>query len=423
MTTQNSNENSLLLPTENGASKAILGHLLPKKIRLRHIELAERLYNFIPPVCWITEENLAAALGANRRQIRVAKAYLEATGRVRIELRQNGKRANQIHTIVKTSPINQCVRRDGSDGSSLSLDWSSFNDFSANDLNQMGVYDLLEFYAEIGLQAIPIHFPKFKRKLIYCSCQLGRNCPRIGKHPALAWKDLDFSDNSTRREIRSFWEHDVRYNIGFKVEGYAVIDVDYRKGGHLSLGYLEEDLGEIPAGLAVATGNGRHIYVQAGDLPTSVEAMGLSGIDVRSSGGIVVAPCSVHASGNQYRWESIGEPDVLPKSWAIFLRGGAKTKARRDKQKQVGAQPEVLLPTTLDSSYVIPEGRRNRTLFGFACRERGKGATYNHILDVISTLNVTYCEPRLGDAELKDIAASASSYLSEAEKRQQGIIR
>jgi hypothetical protein len=420
METQNSNNNHSLSPAENGPSKAVLGHLLPKKIRPKHITLAERLYSFIPPQCWMTEANLAAALGTTRRQIRAAKAYLEATGQVWIELRQNGKRANPIHTIVKTYPINQYIRGVRSGVSSIKLDWSSFDNFAAKDLNQMAVQDLLEFYEEIGFQTIPIHFPKFKRDLVYCSCKRGRNCPKIGKHPALAWKDLDFSDKRTYREMRGFWEDDDRYNIGFKVEGYSVIDIDYRKGGHLSLGYLEEELGEIPVGLSVATGNGRHIYVQDADLPTSVEAMGLSGIDVRSSGGIVVAPCSIHASGNPYQWETIGEPEFLPESWSALLRGGQKTKARVNKQKQA-VQPEVLLPAKLDDSYVIPEGRRNRAIFGFACRERAKGATYDHILDVISTVNETYCEPRLGDAELKDIAASANRYLSEAEKRQQGI--
>ncbi|MDQ3819658.1 MAG: hypothetical protein M3362_18550 [Acidobacteriota bacterium] len=120
-------------------SPAVLSHLLPKKIRQRHIELAERLYNFIQPVCWMTEVNLAAALGTTTRQIKIAKAYLEATGRVRLELRPNGKRANPIHTIIKAFPINQYIEVDESvrcSFSSFILDWSKFEDLAAKDLNR-----------------------------------------------------------------------------------------------------------------------------------------------------------------------------------------------------------------------------------------------------------------------------------------------
>jgi hypothetical protein len=33
-------------------------------------ELAERLYDFMPPVCWMTEAHLAEALGTNTWQIK-----------------------------------------------------------------------------------------------------------------------------------------------------------------------------------------------------------------------------------------------------------------------------------------------------------------------------------------------------------------
>jgi hypothetical protein len=60
----------------------ILGHILPKKIRPELIELADRLYNYLPPVCWRTEKNIARDIGASLRQIRYAKALLEQQGRI-----------------------------------------------------------------------------------------------------------------------------------------------------------------------------------------------------------------------------------------------------------------------------------------------------------------------------------------------------
>lgn len=404
-------------PSSADTGQGIYSRPLSARQERKVADLAERLYDIMPPVCWKTEANLAAALNVSRRQIRYAKQLLAEKGRIKIEPRPNGKRANQVHTMIKVNPINQYVM----DRSVVrEIDWRLFDTFAAKDLNQMPVAELLEFYEEVGLQFIPLYYPKFKRDSVYCSCKRGRNCPSIGKHPALAYKALDFSDKRTFKALRSWWlDDDINYNVGFRVDGYVVLDVDFRKGGQVSLGILQEDFGELPIELSVRTGNGRHIYVQPFDAHNDVEVMGLSGLDVRASGGIVVAPNSVHFSKNEYQWETVGEPTQLPESWLSFFQDNGNIATQKSKQRRTGAQPEVLLPTKPDFNFVIPEGRRNRTLFGFACRERGKGAKYDHILDVLSTLNETSCEPKLPYTELKDIATSAMRYPSEAEKRQQ----
>jgi hypothetical protein len=407
-------QESLVKSTET--SLGIYSRQLSARQERSVAELAERLYDYMPPVCWMTEEHLAEALGTTRWQIRNAKAYLLKQERVKMEFRPNGKRKNMVQTIVKSAPINQYIR---DEGLRWEINWRLFHKTAAKDVNQLQIAELLEFYEEIGLQFIPLHYPKFKRNLVYCSCRRGRNCHAIGKHPALAYKSLDFTDKRTFKAMRNWWLNvDINYNVGFKVDGYVVLDVDFKKGGQISLGILQEDYGELPIKLSVKTGNGRHIYVQPFDAHNDVEVMGLSGLDVRASGGIVVAPNSVHQSKNEYQWETVGEPAQLPESWLTFFQGERNSPAQTTKQRRAGAQPEVLLPTTLDSNFVIPEGKRNRTLFGFACRERGRGAKYDYILDVLSTLNETYCEPKLAHTELKDIATSAMRYQSEADKRQ-----
>lgn len=402
------------------ATDGIFQRKLSARVEKRVAELAERLYGYIEPVCWRTEANLAAALNTSRRQIRYAKQLLAENGRIRIEPRPNGKRANQVHTMIKVNPINQYI---AVNDSSWELDWRLFHETSVKDLNRMPVAELLEFYEEVGLQFIPLHFPKFKGNLVYCSCSRGRNCPSIGKHPALAYKALDFTDKRTFKAMRDWWLNgNMSYNVGFKVNGYVVLDVDFRKGGQFSLGILQEEYGELPIELSVKTGNGRHIYVQPFDAYNDVEVMGLTGLDVRAGGGIVVAPNSVHHSKNEYQWEAVGEPAPLPENWLSFFQGESTAPAQNIKQRRAGAQPEVLLPIKPDSNFVIPEGRRNRTLFLYACRERGKGAGSDHIFDVLSTINETCCEPKLPHAELENIAASAMRYPSETEKRQQARI-
>jgi hypothetical protein len=372
-------------------------------------DLAERLYAYMPEVCWMTENNLAAELGVSRRQIRYAKQYLVETDRVLIQERPNGKRANPVHTIIKVNPIKPVV----DSAESWKVDWSLFRDFAAKDLNALPAFEQVELYQEMGLKTIPLHFPKFKRGLTYCSCPSGRNCDRIGKHPAVAWKGLDFSHRQTRSDMRAYWrDKDARFNVGFVVDGFAVVDVDFRHGGQYSFGYLQDEIGELPAGLSVASGNGRHIYVKADScaLANTVGAMGLSGLDVKAEGGLIVAPCSQHASGNEYRWETVGEPEPLPETWAESLQS--------EKAERAGAKVSPgKLPVRLQPGDVIPEGERNDTLFRFASRERGRGAGYDHILDVITTINETFCEKPLPQSALRSIAKSAAKFETEAEKR------
>jgi hypothetical protein len=395
----------------------ILGHILPKKINEDILELADRLYNNIPPVCWKTERNLASELGVPRRQIRYAKALLESQERVRIIPSVNGKRVNPIHTILKVNPINHNI---GEHYSTWEIDWSLLNDITPYQLNKMSLREQLDFYQEVGFQIIPLHFPKFRRRKISCSCRRGKNCPSIGKHPVVAHKNLDFSDVRTYKAMRAYWEKEPNYNVGFKVEGFMVLDVDFKNFGDYSFSYLQDEIGECPANLLVRTGNGRHIYVKpCQGIPNGVEVMGLRGLDIRSSGGIVAAPVSIHVSQNQYLWESVGEAEPLPEDWKLNLIGEqAEVRSIADYlAKRNTAQPSVVLPKALTPDYVIPNGQRNTTLFKFACRERGRGSEYPFIYDALTTLNETYCETPLDDSEIRRIAASASSYLTEPQKR------
>ncbi|HEY9285896.1 MAG TPA: bifunctional DNA primase/polymerase [Pyrinomonadaceae bacterium] len=395
----------------------ILGHILPKKIKQDVHELADRLYNYMPPVCWKTERNMANDLGVPRRQLRYAKALLELQDRVRIFPSANGKRSNLIHTIQKVNPINHNI---DIYESTWEIDWTLFNDITPNQLNRMSVVEQLEFYREIGFQFIPLHFPKFKRGKVFCSCRKGRNCPSIGKHPVIAHKNLDFSDARTYKAMEAYWQKEPNYNIGFKVEGFFVLDVDYKNCGHYSLGYLQDEIGEFPADVSVTTGNGRHIYARPlAGVSNGVDVMGLRGIDVRSSGGIVAAPHSIHFSENQYRWESVGEPESLSEDWKLNLIGeqAEVINLAEFRERRNVIQPAVLLPKTLTLDFVIPIGQRNTMLFKFACRERGRGAEYPFIYDVLTTLNETYCEQPLDNSEVERIAASAVTYLTEAEKR------
>jgi hypothetical protein len=118
----------------------------------------------------------------------------------------------------------------------------------------------------------------------------------------------------------------------------------------------------MPDTLEAVTGSrGRHFYFQHPGVAVPNMVGLLPGIDVRGDGGLVVAPPSIHVSGNHYFWDGMdglaSEIAAAP-AWLLEMIMGkhsAGEKARFD------------LPAD------IPEGQRNETLHRYACSLRGTG--------------------------------------------------
>lgn len=388
------------------------------KVESRIADLAERLYNFMPNVCWMTELNLAAALNTNTLQVRNAKAYLLKTGRIKIEFRQNGKRKNPVHTLTKSSPINQNSSDVWSDEVNSSIDWSILNDIRINDLNYLSVEDHLELYEQMRLSFIPLHFPKFdKNGNAFCSCRYGRYCESIGKHPATAYKSLDFSSKQTFKAMKAYWEKDARYNIGFIVDGFTVIDVDFRHGGAYSLELLQETYGELPQNLTVKTGNGLHIYAKGNRrIKNGVGVLDFQGIDVRSKGSFIVAPFSDHFSGKQYEWLSISKPEKLPQGFVDDLTTSENQSNDSTTEGNRTIDTDSPLPNSIDTDYTIAKGARNTMLYRLASRERGKGAEQTEIFSYLQKINAKHCKQPLDERELSGISKSVMKFPPNSEK-------
>ena len=378
------------------------------------VNLSDRLFDFMPQVCWMTETSLAKALSVSKRQIRYAKSYLCMKNRITINLEPNGNRANPRHYIIKNGETSErVVTRE----SKQSIKWEIFDQFSPQDFSLMTIEDQLDIYEEMNLPFIPLWFPKFKyesktkKKLVYCGCKNGRNCPYIGKHPAVRYKNLDFSKKSTFREMRKQWkDRNNQFNIGFLTNDYTVIDVDRRHLGDVSLQIVEENYGEFPRTLVVKTGNGFHIYTSSA-IATKIDALkslNLRGIDIKSKGGYVVAPASQHHSGVYYEWDSLSVPEPLPDEFVNEIQNTKVSKP--SAMKNAVRVTNDKLPDSFLSGYYIPDGERNRTLFRFASRERGKGREFSDVLNFIQKINSANCQPPLLDKELITIATSASQY-------------
>ncbi len=173
-----------------------------------------------------------------------------------------------------------------------------------------------------------------------------------------------------------------------------------------------------------ACSNGQHIYANNSHLKNTAGVIG-NGLDVRSEGGFIVAPGSVHKSGKVYQWNEIGEVVTMPDDWFYTKTeeneiSSGKKSSNRSNQLAGERGRDIKLPKDLTSDYVIKEGDRELTLFKWACRERGSGKNAEQLFDVLITIRDTYCEKGeepVTDEEVREIAEFASRFPTNAQKK------
>ena len=111
------------------------------------------------------------------------------------------------------------------------------------------------------------------------------------KVPLIPWKKYQ-ERHPTEGEVREWWKLHPEANVGIitgKISNLLVVDVE--KGG---------DISKLPKTAVIKTGGGGwHFYYKyrAGH-ENKTRILPLT--DIRGEGGYVVAPPSIHASGNRY---------------------------------------------------------------------------------------------------------------------------
>lgn len=164
-----------------------------------------------------------------------------------------------------------------------------------------------------------------------CTCRLGGRCPDKlrGKHPVRSkWQE---SHRYSTADVMAEWDPaaggDPDLNIGI-LTGVAsasglpffVLDVDPDADGLAELARLTNQHGVLPETRTVRTGSGgRHYYflVPAGMTIRNNQKRIAPGIDIRGTGGMVVAPPSVSGKGT---YELVADVAVAPApAWLVDL--------------------------------------------------------------------------------------------------------
>lgn len=189
-------------------------------------------------------------------------------------------------------------------------------------------------YAAAGLPVFPLHTVRPDGA---CSC--GRECGKDkGKHPRQGggFKNATTEEN----RVRNWWRAIYRgANIGIRTGeplrsgGFlSVLDVDPRNDGDASLAEWEEEHGTLPDTFTVRTGGGGwHYYFRTPEPLPANARLGLDGLDVKSAGGYVIAPPSLHPLG---RYELERSAPVADMPAAMFDRLKPKPKPDRPKRER-----------------------------------------------------------------------------------------
>mgnify|MGYP001609433811 CR=1 FL=1 len=220
------------------------------------------------------------------------------------------------------------------------------------------------------------------------------------KLPHIRWKIRQVR-RATVDELLAYWTRWPSANVGVVTGsisgGLVVVDADDDD----AVSAVLDLLGDVVPGI-VETACGGHYWFTDRTAQIHRNGVRLAGrkLDVRGEGGYVVAPPSVHSSGHVYRWVNDGgtPPSALP-------------PLPQSLSNLITAQK----PTS--SAYVVPtstgrilEGNRNSTLASLAGVMRSRGMSVIAIEAALLAENSVSCDPPLGRAEVRGIAASIGRY-------------
>ncbi|MCJ2084316.1 bifunctional DNA primase/polymerase [Methylobacterium sp. J-090] len=213
--------------------------------------------------------------------------------------------------------------------------------------------DAALYFTERGGRVFPLHgMCADDGGRLVCTCGKA-DCRDAGKHPMAKLAPRGLTNATNHEHIIRHWFTVAPFaNIGLATGRVVVLDVDPRHGGDESLQALEAEHGPLPHTCRALTGGGgEHILFRPPDgleiRNSAGDHGGLApGLDIRGTGGYIVAPPSLHASGRSYEWSVDHHPDEAPTAemppWmvqALVHPGGDAQRARNPSEwRQLVAQ-------------------------------------------------------------------------------------
>jgi hypothetical protein len=251
----------------------------------------------------------------------------------------------------------------------------------------------------MGWPVLPVH------SFIDGCCTCGdKNCRSPGKHPLTA---SGVKDASTDNAVIRRWleETENKANIGIATgNGLLVLDVDAKSGGLVSLAAWEDRFGKLPLTPTVETGGGgRHFYFcHPNDLTIGNKTGIAPGIDIRGTGGYVVAPPSTHSTGNPYRWKTPENTPVSPvPPWLLGMLVTPPIRGSISPDASAGPVLRVRLPACdLADAPGVGEGQRHGRLCQLAGIHLARGENVEAV-EALALVWAARCEPPLGEDEVR----------------------
>ncbi len=231
------------------------------------------------------------------------------------------------------------------------------------------------------------------------------------KKPLAHWKQYQKrlpETNEIDTWCKQHWSKEA--NIGIicgKVSGnFVVLDFDndpsYQDFIKRCLSY---DIDIVATTPVVKTRKGFHVYLRTKSLTKSLK---LKDLDIKSEGGYVVSPPSIHSTGIQYEFIN---PDCL------------NTILEIDSLTELGIQTKsVNTPKQIKDTWVIkalqgvPEGERDNTCIKLAGHFKKKGLDSTETLAILKIF-ATKCTPPFPEAQVEKCVKSSYSYESKGESQ------
>ena len=220
-------------------------------------------------------------------------------------------------------------------------------------------------YAEAGYRIFPCHYPILtKNSTPACSCNAPASKPcKIGKHPMIRdWPSLASSDPD---QVKKWWTTRPDSNIGMLTgapNGFDVLDEDPKDNGDLALLERTTRYGELPPTPRSRTGSGgEHIFFKHHPgLKNNNHGKIAKGLDFRTTGGQIIAPPSLHASGQRYEWETPLTTTLAdPPDWLLEIM-------REDEAVLSGTRQRISPDEWARIAYGVTGGDRHNALIRLA---------------------------------------------------------